>query len=523
MGEKRLFSSIDSDKLNGINNFKEKRFSEAESKFVEALKNNKNDPESLIYKNNAQINALMQNNSEIKPILISTSVPKGGNKAVALEILRGVAHAHNDIMKDFESKCIDEKKLYKVGCDGGIKGRPLQIMIIDDSNNPDIAVKIAKYLVKKQKEVYALVGHNASEVSSKAAIEYQKGKLVMVTPNSFALDFEKLDKKDGERAKGNYIFAVTYSHEILIKKVIDEMKHQLPTGEIPRVLLCYDANAFDQNVIVGSFENFAKNNKGEIELIGVKEKSNTLNIMTNAKDISCDFSKADLNLADVLENAKNKDGINVIFVASHVNRIGDSIAVLKNIKRDSSLANIKIFSSPTLYTNQTLELGGKNVANLTMAVSWFPEKILKVGEVQFEGEAIELWTEDSIKICHEEDDFTKETCINHLDILDEIGITWRTAMAYDATHILIEGFRGSGEISRQSLSKSLSEPEFSFEGVTGLVKFFSSCSTEEINSKDVECFPGKRMVTGRNPDPAIIIKVNEVTERITHYRFNSDK
>ena len=540
MGENQLISSFNSNKNDGIENFKTKKYGTAWKNFEKAINSNKNDPESLIYKNNAKINEWKVVDPRIEPILIAASIPRGGNQEVALEMLRGVAHAQNDIMEDFESKCIIKDKnngketyKYKAECKDGIKGRPLQIMIVDDSNDKDIAIEIAKYLVNNP-DVLAVIGHNSSEVSSKAAIEYQKGKLVMVTPTSFALKFEPLKYASPASTDKNFIYAAAYSHELLADKIVEEMKLQLNPDK-PKILLCYDGSAFDQNAFAESFRIIADNKK-EIELLGINAEgrdsflespfSKIPELFGSKKmsDDSCDFSERNLDLVNILTKAVD-NGVNAIFVASHVNKIGDSITVLKKIRKDYADKQIKFFASPTLYTNQTLELGRKNVAGLTMAVSWFPQESPKEKESLFVKKAIEHWA-DIKKICDEGDKKSlqesqianKENCRNPLEVINEIGITWRTALAYDVTHILKEAFNQSESISREELQESLSSEKFSFDGITGSVKFFSKCPENNING--VDCFPGKRMVVS-DYNPLTIIKIQDFSppKDFKLYRF----
>ena len=107
------------------------------------------------------------------------SVPIGGNLNVAKEILRGVAQAQDEVNKS-----------------GGINGVLLQVEIANDDNASLVAKQIADEFVKDPSTL-AVVGHNSSDVSLAAAPEYQKGKLVMISPTSDARNLSGF---------GNYIF-----------------------------------------------------------------------------------------------------------------------------------------------------------------------------------------------------------------------------------------------------------------------------------------------------------------------------
>ncbi len=148
----------------------------AATKFATSLQSDRNDPESLIYWNNAK--AALQGNA----FKIGVSVPVGGNLNVAREILRGVAQAQQAINQS-----------------GGIESKLLQVEIANDNNSPEVAKQIATEFAK-DKNILAVIGHNASEASIAAAPIYQKAGLVMISPTSVAKDLSGI---------GSHIFRTT--------------------------------------------------------------------------------------------------------------------------------------------------------------------------------------------------------------------------------------------------------------------------------------------------------------------------
>jgi branched-chain amino acid transport system substrate-binding protein len=134
------------------------------------LQANSNDPETLIYFNNAKANLTE------RFLTIAVSVPIGSNLNVAQEILRGIAQAQDE-----------------VNSHGGINGKLLQVEIANDYNQPDVSKKIADTFVS-DRQILAAIGHNASDASIAAAPVYDRGKLVMLTPTR-TIKF----KKSGER------------------------------------------------------------------------------------------------------------------------------------------------------------------------------------------------------------------------------------------------------------------------------------------------------------------------------------
>ena len=127
----------------------------------------KNDPEILIYKNNARAMARAEGNPNAS-ITLAVSVPISTNPNVAQEILRGVAHAQ------------DEKT-----AQDGIGGKLIQVTIADDSNDANVATRIATAFADDP-QILVVVGHNASDASLAAAPIYEERKLVMISPSSSA-------------------------------------------------------------------------------------------------------------------------------------------------------------------------------------------------------------------------------------------------------------------------------------------------------------------------------------------------
>ena len=118
-------------------------------------------PEVLIYKNNATIG-----NSTAHTLAVV--VPIDFNPKNAIEMLRGAAQAQPEINRS-----------------GGINGVPIKLMVIDDSDSPEVAKDIATTLIDSYPEVLAVVGHWTSGVSVAAASVYNsRRELLFMTPVS---------------------------------------------------------------------------------------------------------------------------------------------------------------------------------------------------------------------------------------------------------------------------------------------------------------------------------------------------
>ncbi|MEH2013032.1 MAG: ABC transporter substrate-binding protein [Nostoc sp.] len=145
-------------KKEGVQAIAAKSYDKAIANFTAALKLNRNDPEALIFLNNARIGS--------KSYTIVASVPFGTDPNISLEILRGIAQAQNQINRS-----------------GGVKGVPLKVGIANDDDKPEIAKQIASSLVSNS-EVLGVVGPNTSDSTLAAGTIYNSGQLVAISPTS---------------------------------------------------------------------------------------------------------------------------------------------------------------------------------------------------------------------------------------------------------------------------------------------------------------------------------------------------
>lgn len=288
------------------------------------------------------------------------------------------------------------------------------------------------------------------------------------------------------------------------------------------ILFCYDKSALDQRKFVERFKSRSVNSLFD-EGTGTEldttlndylewiEPESVFNLIfkKNSNQSICDFSNKNFNFDTVVEAAKEKSkskGINAIFVAPHVNSIRDSISLIKSIKDSAELKDTKIFSSPTLFTNQTLLSGEKSVLGVTMAVSWFPGSSQGKNSIKFEKDAINLW------VAKEEKEGEKE---KRIKLLNKIGVTWRSVGAYNATNAIVKGLNGS--ISRDSLSRSLSSKEFELtDGIPNTIKFYNDCKSVK-SSNDSICVIGK-MISSSGNEPKIV-QIEREKEELYIYKF----
>ena len=327
-GEKLLIlADATPEKKAGVRAFADQDYPTAIAKFQAALIQQQNDPETLIYLNNAR------SASDNTP-KIAVSVPIGSNLDVARELLRGVAQAQDEINRS-----------------GGINGKGLQVEIINDENDPDIARQVATALVQDP-QVLAVVGHNASEASLAAAPIYQSGQLVMITPTSSAKQLAGF---------GSYIFRALPSSRFLAEPLV---QYVLKVAKKPSVATCYNSQALDNITF-----------RDEFTASLIADGGKLINI-------DCDMASANFNPSTSISQAISS-GADAILLTPHIDQLEKSIDIARRNK-----SGLALFSSPTMYTMKTLKSGGSDVSGLTMPVVWHPQ--MQKASV-FTQQATKLW------------------------------------------------------------------------------------------------------------------------------------
>ncbi len=313
LGDKLLLSDNPTDdKKTGIEDFSKGDYQGAIAAFQKSLTKHPNDPETLIYLNNAQA-------QDKNPLKIAMGIPISNNINVAQEMLRGVAMAQKEINQN-----------------GGINGRWLQVEIVNDENNPKIAEELAGTLVKDN-SILAVVGPNASNASLPAAPVYQKGGLVEITPTSYA---------DSLSGIGSYIFRTVPNTRTLAEPLAQYM---LKTAHQTKVAVCYDSQAPDTASFKDQFV-AAFSSKGG-------------HVVPTVCNLDVPTFNAKVAIADAVSS-----GADSLLLCPHVDRLEKAIDLAQ-----ANQGRLGLFGPPVLNTIRTLQLGQGDVKGLVLSVPWSPK------------------------------------------------------------------------------------------------------------------------------------------------------
>lgn len=310
-GERILISALSStDKIEGTKAFANGDYKQAIQYFQAVLATNLNEPEALVYLNNSIARA-----GSKKTVKIATVIPIGSNLNVAQEILRGVAQAQTETNKR-----------------GGIQGAPIEVKILNDENNPDLAREIAEQLTQDL-QVLGVVGHNTSDASLAAAPVYDRAGLPVISPTSMG---------DNLSGIGKYVFRTPPTSQALARTLAARI-HTVDRHR--KLALCFDSKATDSN----SFKD---------QLIAEFSKLGGAIVNYN-----CDVAASDFNPSQAIERAIG-NGADALFVASHIDRLNLALQVA-----EANHGRLPLYSSPTLHTFATLE-SGRAVAGLELVTPW---------------------------------------------------------------------------------------------------------------------------------------------------------
>lgn len=311
-GEKSFTSGeISPVKKEGVKAIAAKSYDKAIANFTAALKLNRNDPETLIFLNNARIGSS-------KSYTIVASVPFGTDPNASLEILRGIAQAQNEI-----------------NTSGGIKGVPLRVGIANDDDNPKIATQIASSLVSNS-EVLGVVGPNTSDSTLAAGTIYTSGQLVAISPTSTSVKISNFSR---------YVFRTVPSDFIAARSLANYMVKTLQKK-----------NAV---VFFNSQSNYSQSLKSEFV--------SSVSLEGGQVSSEFDLSQVGFSAAKSIEQA-TKQGAEVLMLAANTETLDKALQVIQiNQKK------LTLLAGDDVYTAKTLEIGREQATGMVLAVPWHIE------------------------------------------------------------------------------------------------------------------------------------------------------
>lgn len=309
-GENRLFVGRENpDSERGIKAFRNGQYSQAVQDFEKAVNGDRNSPEHQIYLNNAKARLAGS------PFLIGAVVPIDTAASSAEEMLRGVADAQTRFNQA-----------------GGLNGRLLEVIVANDSNDPQRATEVAKRLASDP-NLLGVIGHNSSDATQAGLAEYEQAGIPMISPTSTSTALS-----------GNSFFRTLPSDAINGQKLADYAWYTL---EIDNVAIFYNPNSSYSKSLETAFSQAFQQFGGRV----VK---------------TIDLSNEQLDPQREIQNLQGQVEGLVLFPNTAYISVAIALAVANNNQ-------MKLLGGDALYNPNTLTSGSNAVEGLILAVPWFAD------------------------------------------------------------------------------------------------------------------------------------------------------
>ena len=415
-------------KQRAIKEFADQNYPEALKLLKQSWRDDRKDPETLIYMNNALLMATKAEYYTIAIVIPTRRNQYGSilNANLAEELLRGIAQAQtevnlslltpNDLNQDFPGQKFLEPK--------PINGKGLKVIIADDANLKSEAIKRANYLVA-QPDILAVIGHYTSDMTVETVDIYDRNKLVAISPGSTTEELTRKPRK--------FFFRTAPTTSIEAEALVNQL---LSVGE-KKVAVFYNPNSpFSASL----WEEF----KQQFESKGGK----------TFRTSNYELSKNDFNAEVAIKEVEKLGKIALLVVPDGqvTNSVENAIEMIKfNNNRNW------IVGPWTLYETRTLELAKqlKSVDKLGISVFWHP---LASFDKKFPQDAEKLWGGQ---------------------------VNTRSALTYDASRTLIKALEMQPQPTREGMQKTLAAPNFKAEGATGIIEFDSKTGNRKNPPKRV--------------------------------------
>ncbi|MDB9474373.1 ABC transporter substrate-binding protein [Dolichospermum circinale CS-1225] len=291
----------------------------------------------------------------------------------------------------------------------------LKVAITSDDDNPEIAKEVAKKLAKEP-HILGVVGHRSSSATLEAKNIYNDKKLVAITPTSTSIELSQ--QKNSE----NYVFRTVPSDKVAAEKL---GKYMLETLNKRKAAIFYTQGKYSLS-LKKEFVHYVNSHGGEVS-------SNEL------YDLSSPYFSPPEST-----NQAIKEGAEVLMLVPDNDDTLNKVILLIN----QSKKKFNLLGGDVVYTNKIIQ---KDAAWL----EWLNEMVVAIP-----------WHIDAKakSTLESESDFATNS-----QNLWGAKVSWRTALAYDATNALIEAIKKNPD--QKKIRKTLISEKFKFDGASGNVQF----------------------------------------------------
>ena len=308
-GDKILVAELTNpDKQAGVQAYATGNFTTAVTKLEASLKRYPNDPEALIYLNNARI-------GNSKSYSLAVSVPINSLTSNALEILRGVAQAQAETNNN-----------------GGVRGIGLKVAIAADNNNPEMTKQLGLVLGENP-DILGVVGPFSSDAALVAGEAYRKEQLVAISPTSTSVKLSNFSPYFFRTAANDTVAA-----QALANYAIDKL-------QVKKAAIFFNSQS-----------GYSQSLKEEF-LAAISQRGGSL-------VTTIDLSSPDFKAAESIAIAKG-NGTEVLVLAPDTPTLERALEVVK-----ANHHQLPILGGDAVLQAKTREIGGKNAVGMIVASPW---------------------------------------------------------------------------------------------------------------------------------------------------------
>lgn len=217
----------------------------------------------------------------------------------------------------------------------GINGRLIELIVRDDTGDPDTARRIDAELVEQG--VVAIIGHVTSAQTAAVFEQMNRAEVVLVSPTSSSTQFS---------AQDDYFFRVMPSNELMGQSLAI---HIYTNRDVRQIVGIYDLSnrAFT--------ETYWEAIRAEFERLG------------GDAETFYGFAPGETDLQDLMGQVKAVEPEAVVFIASPIDT-----ALMIQYGRQQQMDSL-LFSSTWAQTGELLEKGGKAVEGLELGGVYNPQ------------------------------------------------------------------------------------------------------------------------------------------------------
>ncbi|MDY7006741.1 MAG: ABC transporter substrate-binding protein [Cyanobacteriota bacterium] len=392
-------------------------YQEAVQNLQQSWKTDRRDPETLIYLNNALLEATKANNFYTIAVAVPALQDETGiNTELAEEILRGVAQAQTEVNLSLFNED-QSSNLTLPGADfldpKNLNGKGLKVIIANDANKEKQAKEVANQIVKRS-DVLGLVGHWTSEMTMATVDIYNQNELVMVSPGTSTSELTKQPKPFFFRVSSNNYVRADAAVDVLMRDPINQNK---------ATIFYNDTSAYSNDY------------KKRFETTLIEKGGYVID--------SFDIYRPNFNAKNAIQKVRKYDNSAIVLVPD--GQVTDSFANALEIIKENGGQNW-IVGDSSIYSPKTLNIAQLELLEkLIVTINWHP-------------------------LSNPTSDFSDNFPENSEQLWGG-PVSNRTALSYDATQVLIKGIEKNEEKPRREIQKILAGKKFDVEGVTGEIKF----------------------------------------------------